>query len=1379
MSSSVTATVVAADPPASPVLALTGFETNPLAPTVGENGPSPADSTTSGDPKELKGEVRVHSGADDCEPTPPAKRGKPLRGRAGSHPGASGGGEVPCSLPKEEESGQDPSPVATPMRGSQTCVSGPSSPTSGGVTNDDDQGITSGEPVASTASESGASTDPGRRITGRMVWQDPDNFEPHLRMTDEEAAEASKHEFPAATVQELKDFRTSFFQAQHLANGTEAVMIGRESSRSRVTCHVLKGPFNVVSAADGVDLVYRLRFQEGFYEGDAASTVAGEDKQELRPHGYGSACFGPEAREIFRGKFTGGVTGRNDRHRSGAEAGWSVPDLCKLYLTQVGVWVRVWFADTSTTAKKFFEVRRDSWIPGRTYCIPAAQMTWPKEAVIHPGQHYLGKDIVEREWSVPPSVVAWLSASDRPRLPWNGGTRDRPRSVRMAVPASKCKGPNDGLEYHTDWASAESSYPWYECIQLRAGKNAEGRLPRHLSLDLAYGVWDCGASTYRANLTPEAYTSPCAFPDDMVGGSLYKMYEWGGVLTARNAVAVMFSTVPWDRGPKNKPGSVFEHKHDDQFDNGHKQGPPFTGAHASCQVFFSAHPGSGYGPDKLEHNRFACLFSGRPIGMPPKWAQSYFGDQWSAALQSPNVPVMLHPVRSRTPELNHRVLSLLDPFLLVQLQKVDDVTKVRVPGVASRVSTCWSGLDVGSVFGFSPVTSSLLRLGFGDRYHAGALGHDAGRDPITARTEGKGVGHVKPLDWESLTPGLPLLALKAKEGNAQSGTVWPTGKNAHPRKDIYLADSPKVAVVKNQCLMNLKALVFVNGCGKGPFKIAFHAGGPLHGDGNLPTSGKMGKAPGGAKDMFTEKLYSVSFAYLLKYYHPHLLRQAVEGIFCPEAFVAGTHGNAQLVARPPGAGATVKIWNHGRPMKIDGVGNSVGGEEASCARGAVAGLLAHFLDVGVTRDAGAIEKVHREWPAWVDWKLMPPLVHKLHSSSTAQRRYRLFRFREEPDAEKTGRTPFALALSPLGRARLFEYGVRHVLLRPVKASGYAGHAVAIAATHDGVWYMVDPDDGGADIATTRLRGSLPGVRYILAAYALLSESTEIGVTLAPELRYKYPVTTGNASSGPKKVKRSFALPCAPTPQESNFAYRLSHLVDAVEQCVLHTAGLTQSGPGIIDVLAPTFAAACLSMQGGRNELLPNHLLWGKLVGKLQQQPKHLSQEYSLDDITAVGLAVLRAGRRGGSDTGTSTVLVVESQRKGGIRLVPTLVVVVLTAHRHAYYCPHDGCWKDVTMEALGLRGNDDCVIFRVGATGTLDLTSSLDRFDLLRVQPHPEPGLPGAKDTHQHACPRRRLPHVHPQHPPSSMSAKRPRMSEDGPVGQDSLTPKGDVDMGE
>ena len=195
--------------------------------------------------------------------------------------------------------------------------------------------------------------------------------------------------------------------------------------------------------------VGRLRLPgETCYEGDVRVGDGFEltGGKTVVPHGYGSAFMSSEGRVVYQGEFENGRTVRCDRDQPGAVAGSYLPDLSKLYGTQRGIFVRAWFA-TEKGGDPFFEVQRDTWPGEHSVCLLRAALVAPPDINWSQGEHWPGPDN-DRTWSIPPSVIRYLSQKGLVRLPFVGATCCRPESVRKAVAA----GPEqDGLVFCTGW----------------------------------------------------------------------------------------------------------------------------------------------------------------------------------------------------------------------------------------------------------------------------------------------------------------------------------------------------------------------------------------------------------------------------------------------------------------------------------------------------------------------------------------------------------------------------------------------------------------------------------------------------------------------------------------------------------------------------------------------------------------------------------------------------------------------------------------------------------------------------------------------------------------------------------------------------------------
>ena len=1083
-----------------------------------------------------------------------------------------------------------------------------------------------------------ASPDKDAVILGR--WGPPDALQPVLLGTKKEYVAANALRPGGVSPDEVVDFRVLRDGAKLRVRWRQSSQTNGELLHAMATFHVQKSDYNAEMAAQGEAQVARLRFQgcSGvgsvfFYEGDViVSTMRGvtavnmAHSYRLVVDGSGSACSGPEGRELYRGLFARGMTVRDDTHLTGAVKGSYLGDLEKLYRTQVGMWVRAWRVD-GEGPPTHFEVRRDSWDVKDTRTFRAYDMEWPHDVTLSPGQHWGGHTVSKpRDWSVPPGVIAWLSRKERRWYPWLGATSSRPLSVRDAVPPTDA---TDGLVYVTGWVMGESIYPWYESIQLRSGRrNTQRGAPRTTALEMGIGCWDTSATVYVSTNMPGG-GGPSSGPrqqvchDIMRNDSVYGMYDWGGVTTARNCVAIMYSPVAWMGVPTGKGTRGLDKP--DVLLHGHFIGAPHYGAHAICQAFFNTRSEPSGGDGALD-NRFALLFQGRPVGMPPDWGANHFGDLWRSALECPNVPVQIQMVRSVDRVVKqHRTMQLVDPVLLVHLDAAS-----RTPG--KDATTLWGDLAADFRMGASPVAEQALLLGLGGRsYNDDGTADDSHVTQRTMRSQGA----VQDVLFNVWLPKIKSLdPLTAGEGEVPAGL----GKTSR-RLDYYLESiSPQLFVLQGDCLRNMNGLTYVRGSSKSPFRIRL----------NKPANCRVAQA------YMYDLEFAVSFTFLRRFYHPKLLSDAVRGLWYPAQFVQRPGGHASLLGPCSMLATQPETWEHGTFKFIGLVGSTGYDGVARCAPCALVAVLGAANGL----DEPSQKHVRDTWPDWMDWRDMPAAVAGLnHFLAPRGLSHNLVKFKNKVDVKGPhfGRCIFDLLTSPLGRARLFQVGVRHLLVRPVTRTGWNLHVWGVVARDDGTWFVLDPDAGGETLKRVVLTGGLPGKATVQAAYALVTR------------------VKGDIQSSRSK----FVLPVAPTFDEASSHYRAFHVAAAFSAFAYH--GLGQ---------------VC-TINSIDREGWPHHRLRDLSLGVSQMwlimlQESGLLQggvRVELEPVAAGDLRSLWQRPAVGQPRILSEFVLLETEVDGGVANATAAYLISrpTPASTTAYFCPHSAMYKPATKSNIGIR----------------------------------------------------------------------------------------------
>jgi hypothetical protein len=171
----------------------------------------------------------------------------------------------------------------------------------------------------------------------------------------------------------------------------------------------------------------------------------------------------------------------------------------------------------------------------------------------------------------------------------------------------------------------------------------------------------------------------------------------------------------------------------------------------------------------------------------------------------------------------------------------------------------------------------------------------------------------------------------------------------------------------------------------------------------------------------------------------------------------------------------------------------------------------------------------------MEWRDLPAAVVGLNPFLAPRGlSYNLLKFKNKVEVKGPhfGRCIFDLLTSPLGRARLYEVGVRYLLVRPVTRTGWNLHVWGVVARDDGTWFVLDPDAGGETQKRVVLTGGLPGKAKAQAAYALVTR------------------VKGDIMSARSKV----VLPVAPTFDEASSHYRAFHVAAAFSAFAHHALG---------------------------------------------------------------------------------------------------------------------------------------------------------------------------------------------------------------------------------
>jgi hypothetical protein len=980
------------------------------------------------------------------------------------------------------------------------------------------------------------------------------------------------------------------------------------------------------------------------YEGD----LNGEDFS--MSGGWGAFYIGKEAREIYSGPFGKSCsTDEDDANRSGAKKRSSLGYLYTMHRMQHNMWLRSW--QTLDGRSSHVEVRRAHGGDESICYEYKEKKLWSGERALPS----LSGKVGERAFALPPAVVDWVVGVDRTVVPWLGALRDRPASVLKAVKVVEADGELTDqpvqLVRHLDWVSAEAIYQFGEALHFRK----DDHHGRNRVLSLA-----CGPQDY-ADTRLDACDK---------GINSMRHYPWDKYMDFNKVFAIVFNPKVFNRDPVEAGCPI---------------GVPFFGNHAEVLVFF----------EDLESTSLEMkyVFRGRPVAVPVGWASKRFPDQYAHALNCPNMPVLVEPCRLRFPDLSPRTVGLLDMELLVQLHK-EDISSAVERFVApqtptscagqgptkSSVSVLWGLLQRLLIYGFMPVTRQLLALGLGDLGNLHEGGQLASSTDVLWQDDGS-MGGLRTVEE-------PVLSTCELPKPKRFDIDRLGGKN-NPHTPV--ADGPvSLVVTRAKCVMNLHEIMYVPNNGRSPFVANF----------DVASSSKAKyvdpSRPGYTLADYTQE-YAVSLSWVLKYFHPLVPQMAVRGVWDGKRFLEAVKGgDATLTGECSSSvvrGTAPESWPALTLKDIQGAGSSPTGTLAGCARGAVAALLRTFDVV----DSGALDAV-RAWSPWVEWKDIGLLTSDLCNQSSLDRVYKVRKIHGHGNVRGSHapRNVLNLISSPLGRRALFGAGLRRIVFRPVYASGWQQHMVAVVADDAGNWTLLDPDNGGLTVVSTNLHGSLPGIHKVLMAFALCvnaraspkGETFEVAnkeLAGPPLKRHKQVPVPGLHGSKSKKAKKTFQFPIAPTAAEARADYFNFHVRTAVDQC------LRQKGLARIPSTVPSGHVVYPPVNRQVPSSKATAVAWMRLVDMcdltpLQKNKMQLTR-LSVDDPHQVQPQLSMWGPvRGGGDH-MVTFYAVEGVTRVSVAGSKAVFMVVVTATRKAYYCPRRCKMENVTTPSrMGFVG---------------------------------------------------------------------------------------------
>jgi hypothetical protein len=587
-----------------------------------------------------------------------------------------------------------------------------------------------------------------------------------------------------------------------------------------------------------------------------------------------------------------------------------------------------------------------------------------------------------------------------------------------------------------------------------------------------------------------------------------------------------------------------------------------------------------------------------------------------------------------------------------------------------------------------PVTQQLLSLGLGDMSSL----HEGGQ----LSTCGDTLWQEVPVCDAVKRFELPNLVTKELE---PPKLILPDQHGGENNRFYSLADAPVGLMRKTlKTCDNLRELKYVPYSQSGnPFVATFDLG-------NSTRKRYVDEQREGytSQDFFLP--CAVSAAWVRQYYHILVVQMAVRQVWDPQRFQKAMAGGYPQLRSGPSAKAGVvpstqpETWPHLTPMRLHGVGSAPGSILAGCARGAFAAVLRSYAVV----DPGAVQSVSG-WSPWVQWSDIGRLTSSLNAESWYQRSYWVRSFKQPgSQGDREPRNVFNLLTSPLGRRQLYAAGIARVVLRPVYATGWQNHMVAVVADDDGQWSLLDPADGGASVTATVLHGSIPHVEKVAAAFAVSVQAKKVtgtGTTLFPvenrgldvpasKRRRKgvvvdFPSQRPHGSTGGKKL---FPFPAAPTIQEAKADYYPAHLYTALSECLMQMGYPALPEVPIRPLPANHDATAYQTTQRAWEhlvshvELTPlecNHLQ----IKRLECLPAKTPGYEAADSRTSMWGKV-----RGGANTGV-TFYLVEGTPRFSVAGSTAVVLVLVTATRHQYYCPRNHVYKSVTTPAaMGFVG---------------------------------------------------------------------------------------------
>ena len=866
-----------------------------------------------------------------------------------------------------------------------------------------------------------------------------------------------------------------------------------------------------------------------FYEGDVDGT-------HRCAHGYGSLVVMP-GREVYSGFFSSLHDGEledtnaptmgccvQDTDVLGAEAGSSISEVVIRYMEHRMYWYRVWFPMRQEEGVYQCILESRHYKEGRNESVSVAfDESWnPFVAGAADGQPVPPASLLERLGAIAnhdPEFDAIREEHPGFSRRWRGHLSLRPQSV-LACEKLRCP---DGTRFThvSQWQTGDSGYEIYDSIVVSKPPSPRSRSRARIPADdlkrtVSIGTYDV--------------TGGVVFlPDD-------QSPAFDDLMQLQNVRAIMY--VPALHKRSRQHG-----------------GKKFT----RCRVFFQG-PDANEGGD-LDGGKYCQLMRGLPIQMHDLYAERHFPCHWRLALAQPNTIVLIETVVERFPLRVHGHAQMLHLLLLKDLVKED--TQRRVEGEDRTSGLSYEDQSVvfplaDHVFGFHGLWVQLQELYPVDKEDELCTPPERSDGDLTHATlverhlpsyEDWAVGHSS-----QTFDGFNYVMPEPKLGAANGTETEPMTLGDNDRYLYY----DRRNSIKTRKLLNVRRVKFVPRCPVTPFRV------------ELLTNGRARTRSAQEGDSNTLKLIplGVTVSWMLEHYHRAVVWMAMDGRWRPQCFSvdkeAGDGNTATFPVYDPGATGRTVAWKHNSWLDIGKMGHTLGSEMASCVGNSVTEVL--LLDAEwqhpVTVDRGALADVE-SWPAWMAWDSVPRRLMGLNKHSIVGRKYKAkaVPLSKGSTLERGGYGSLLLT-SSLGRERLFDAGVRAMVVQPVDfQTGWARHVVAYIADSKGLWSVHDTDEAPVVLG----EGPSNETSGVLAAWTV-------------------DVSVSSRGGGPPPKKKQvlrrpsgkFEFPACPTPQEARaHAVRLSVLAAFGEHA------RSQPWVGVFDVDAgaevvraiPDFAAS--------------------------------------------------------------------------------------------------------------------------------------------------------------------------------------------------------------